>query len=311
MRNVELLIKHVRKQTENEAVSGFEGITDMEFVQYMNDAQYNVQSAIVQTHPRVFIKERVLTAVVGQERYDIPHDAYLKNKVHNVEYSPTGDEDDYYVLSEDTIKRRNPGISGSPIKYIRMAGQLLLTPQPQDPGKIRLNYVQSLRRLHKRAARVSSAVISSSGQFTISLDTANFSTDVDTLGEYEHICIVDSEGNRVVNDIKVSSIAFESITCEAHTVNALENETNTSIQPGHFVIPGKHSTSHGDLSDEVERYVLQYCAWKILKRDSSVDASEQENELMMLLKDIVGSYKLVTDDVVYIPQLNSWDDWSM
>ena len=32
---------------------------------------------------------------------------------------------------------------------------------------------------------------------------------------------------------------------------------------------------------------------------------------MMLLKDIVGSYKLVTDDVVYIPQLNSWDDWSM
>ena len=187
MRNVELLIKHVRKQTENEAVSGFEGITDMEFVQYMNDAQYNVQSAIVQTHPRVFIKERVLTAVVGQERYDIPHDAYLKNKVHNVEYSPTGDEDDYYVLSEDTIKRRNPGISGSPIKYIRMAGQLLLTPQPQDPGKIRLNYVQSLRRLHKRAARVSSAVISSSGQFTISLDTANFSTDVDTLGEYEHM----------------------------------------------------------------------------------------------------------------------------
>ena len=95
MRNVELLIKHVRKQTENEAESGFEGITDMEFVQYMNDASIQCKSAIVQTHPRVFIKERVLTAVVGQERYDIPHDAYLKNKVHNVEYSPTGDEDDY------------------------------------------------------------------------------------------------------------------------------------------------------------------------------------------------------------------------
>ena len=54
MRNVELLA--VRKQTENEAVR-FEGITDMEFVQYMNDAQYNVQSAIVQTHPRVFLKK--------------------------------------------------------------------------------------------------------------------------------------------------------------------------------------------------------------------------------------------------------------
>ena len=311
MRNVELLIKQIRRQTENESVSDFEGIEDIEFIQYMNDAQYNVQSAIVAQHPRVFIKERVFVAIPGQEKYDIPHDAYLRNKVHNVEYSHSGREEDYYVLSEDTIKRRNPGISGSPVKYIRMAGQLLLTPQPMENGKIRINYVQRVRRLNKRVAKVSSGAISSTGQFTLTLNDASFPTDVESLEEYEYFCVVDKEGNRVVNDIQIVSTAATEIVCEPHVVNALENETNTSIQAGHYIVPGKHSTSHGDLSDEVERYVMQYCAWKILKRDSSVDSGEQEQELSMILQDIVGSYKLVTDDVVYIPQLNGWDDWSI
>lgn len=310
MRNVELLIKQVRRQTENEEVNGFEGIEDIEFIQYMNDAQYMLQSAIVQSHPRVFIKERVLTAIPGQERYDIPLDAYLRNKVHNVEYSHSGREEDYYVLSEDTIKRRNPGISGSPVKYIRMSGQLLLTPQPMENGKIRINYVQSLRRLNKRVAKVSSGTISSTNQFTISLDSV-FGTDVESLDEYEYFCVVDKEGNRIVNDIQIVSTSLTDIVCEPHIVNTLENETNTSIQAGHYIIPGRHSTSHGDLADEVERYVMAYCAWKILKRDSSVDSSEQENELSMMLQDISASYKLVTDDVVHIPQLNGWDDWSI
>lgn len=311
MRNVELLIKHIRKQTENEEVNSFEGITDSEFLQYLNDAQYSIQSAIVQAHPRVFIKERVINAIPGQEKYDIPEDAYLRNKVHNIEYSHSGQEEDYYVLSEDTLKRRNPGISGSPIKYIRMSGQILLTPQPMENGKIRMNYVESLRRLSKRAAKVTSATISTTGQFNIDLDTSTFETDTESLEDYEYICVVDSEGNRIVSNIQLDSVAYQQLTCNAHSLNSLEGESVSSIQAGHYIVPGKHSTSHGDLSDEVERYVMQYCAWKILKRDSSVDSGEQEQELVMMLKDIVNSYRLVTDDVVYIPQLNGWDDWSI
>ena len=206
MRNVELLIKHVRKQTENEAVSGFEGITDMEFVQYMNDAQYNVQSAIVQTHPRVFIKERVLTAVVGQERYDIPHDAYLKNKVHNVEYSPMAMKMTT-TFYQKTLLREETCISGSPIKIYTYGRSITYSSATRSwQNKIKL-CTESKKTTQKSSKGIFCCHIFS-GQFTISLDTANFSTDVDTLGEYEHICIVDSEGNRVVNDIKVSSIAL-------------------------------------------------------------------------------------------------------
>ena len=31
----------------------------------------------------------------------------------------------------------------------------------------------------------------------------------------------------------------------------------------------------------------------------------------MMLKEIVKSYAMISDDIQFIPQLNSWDDWSL
>ena len=56
--------------------------------------------------------------------------------------------------------------------------------------------------------------------------------------------------------------------------------------------------------------MIAYCAWKILKRDSSVDSQEALTELTMMARDIVSSYGAISDDVKLIPELNSWDDWS-
>lgn len=114
MKNVQYIIDQVRKQTENEEVTDFTGIQDSEFIQYINDAQHSLQAAITSQHPRVFVKEKVLPIVSGQEKYDLPEDCYLKNKVFNVEYSPTDKEEDYYTLEEETIKSRVPGTEGSP-----------------------------------------------------------------------------------------------------------------------------------------------------------------------------------------------------
>ena len=80
MRSVTRLIDQIRKQTENEEFSDFTGIKDQEFIQYLNDAQYNLQALIIQQHPRVFIEEVLLDAVSGQEKYDLPSDTFLKNK---------------------------------------------------------------------------------------------------------------------------------------------------------------------------------------------------------------------------------------
>ncbi|QDP61685.1 MAG: hypothetical protein Unbinned8261contig1001_58 [Prokaryotic dsDNA virus sp.] len=310
MRYLQRIIDQVRRQTENEDVDDFVGIQDSEFIQFLNDAQHHIQGAIIQQHPRAFVKETLISAVSDQERYDLPSDTFLKNKVHNVEYSTTGDDENYYTLEEDTIKRRLSGISGSPSKYIRLSGQILISPQPQSGGKLRINYIQRARELDLRVGKVSeAATISSSTSFTIALDTEFSNTT--SLSEHDYICVVDKEGVSVVKNIPISAVTTSAITCDAHTVDSDENETNASILAGHYIVGGKDTTSHGDLPRSVERFLIAYCAWKILKRDSSVDSQEAMIELEAMKSEIVKSYAMISDDIQYIPQLNSWDDWSV
>jgi len=316
MRSVTRLINQIRNQTENENFSDFTGIKDSEFIQYLNDAQYNLQSAIVHQHPRVFIAEAIITVTSGLEAYELPSDCFLGNKVHNVEYSSTGSEDDYYVLSQDNLKRRATGTSGHPSRYIRIAGKLMLAPVPQSSGKLRINYVRRLSELDLKRAQVAqkfessapvSTILSSSSNTTIDLDQSNLETDIASLSEHNYICIIDKDGNNVVKNVPLISIDSEEMVLGAHAVNSDES---TEIPVGAYIVGGKDTTTHSELSIETERYLIAYVAWKILKRDSSVDSQEAFQELTLMQQEIVQSYAVISDDVQYIPRLNSWDDWS-
>ena len=308
MRSLTKLIDQIRKQTENDEVTDYTGIKDSEFIQYLNDAQYHLQSAIVHSHPNVFIAEKVVDATGDQEKYDLPSDCFLGNKVHNVEYSSTGREEDFYVLQQDTIKSRASGVTGYPARYIRRSGHILLAPEPQSGGKIRINYVKRLRELTTKKAIVKEDVtINSSSQFSILLDD-DFETDIYSLENTDTICIVDSKGNSIVKNIEIVAADATSITCKAHTVE--QGEVST-IPQGASITDGENTTTHSELDISVERFLIAYCAWKILKRDSSIDSTEAMQELQLMQQEIIKSYALITDDVTFIPQLNSWDDWSL
>jgi hypothetical protein len=313
MRSVTRLIEQIRRQTENEEVSDFIGIKDEEFIQYINDAQYNLQAQIVHQHPRVFIDEAIIQTVSGQERYDLPSNCFLGNKVHNVEYSPTGNDEDYYTLRQTTMKSRSSGVDADPSQYIRVAGQILLTPQPTSGGKIRINYVKRLRELDKRKAQVSTqATVDSQNDFVLELNNTSFDTNIEDLRLHDFICIVDKEGNNLVKnieiDLDITNTNSSQITCRAHTLDTGESAT---IPVGSYIVGGKDTTTHSELGIEVERYLIAYCAWKILKRDSSVDSAEAMQELNLMAQEIVKSYALITDDVQLIPDINSRDDWSI
>jgi hypothetical protein len=305
MRNITKIIDQVRRQTENEEVSEFTGIQDSEFIQYLNDAQYHLQAAIVHNHPNVFIAEKIIDAVSDQEKYDLPSDCFLGNKVHNVEYSQTGREEDFYVLQQDTLKSRASGINGYPARYIRRSGHILLAPEPQSGGKIRINYVRRLKELTTRKGKILDEVTSStSANFTINLDNTTFNTDFDSIDDAEFYSIVDSKGNILLENIERVNSDINTITCKP-------TSTAVTIPVGSFIVDGENTSSHSELDISVERFLIAYCAWKILKRDSSVDSSEAMAELQIMQEEIVKSYALITDDVTFIPQLNSWDDWSL
>ena len=300
MKYVKYIINQVRKQTENEEVTDFTGIQDSEFIQYINDAQHSLQAAITSQHARVFTKETLIDIVSGQEKYDLPSDCYLGNKVTNVEYSRDGKEENYYALNENTIKSRSSGVTGNPIDYIRISGKLMVIPQPTT-GKIRLTYVRRVPELDLRRALVSSATST-----YINLDSSTFLTDTDSLSEHEYICVVDRKGDIIAKDIPISAVSESVINLD----NYVPSSEDGSIQAGHYVVGGRNTSTHGEFDDSVERYIISYCAWKILKRDSSVDSQEAIQELASMLSDIVKSYGMVSDDVQYIPNLHTWDDWS-
>ena len=153
MRYVKYLIDQVRRETENEDATYFVGIKESEFLQYLNDAQHRLQSLITAHHPKVFIEETIMNIVSDQESYEFPSDIFLENKVHKVEYSSSGDEEDYYILEEGDYSVRSSGQSGSPLNYIRMSGKILLAPIPTS-GKLRINYVKRIRELDLRIAEV-------------------------------------------------------------------------------------------------------------------------------------------------------------
>ena len=63
------------------------------------------------------------------------------------------------------------------------------------------------------------------------------------------------------------------------------------------------------MPDHVERYLIAYASWKILKRDSSVDYTEQESELSNMEQEIVETYADISDDIYQIPEVNDDEAW--
>ncbi|MAV64750.1 MAG: hypothetical protein CMG00_06120 [Candidatus Marinimicrobia bacterium] len=296
MRYVQYLIDQVRRETENEDVSAFVGISDAEFLQYFNDAQHRLQSLITAKHSRVFTTEATIDIVSGQESYDLPSDIFLDNKIHSAEYSSTGDTDDYYILDEGEYRDRAPGSSGSPSKYIRLSGKIILAPAPTS-GKIRLNYVKRVRELDLRRAKLG---VSSTGT-VLTLENNTLLTDAVDLNNHSYICIVDDEGVSKNKNLKISSV----------TETQINITSSVSVSANDFIVGGKDTTTHSDLPRNVERYLISYCAWKILKRDSSVDSREATGELQEMERDIIESYAMISDDVQFIPEINTWDDWGI
>lgn len=320
MRYLKYLIQQVRAETENEEVSDFVGIQDQEFIQYFNDAQARIQSRIIAQHPSVFVEEVIIDIVSGQEAYNLPSDAYLGNKVSNVEYSFTGKEEDFYALEEASLKRRSSGIEGSPSRYIRKSGKLLLAPVPSQ-GKIKINYIRRVKELDLRRGAVrypisdlssgANLIFNSTLFTTDTTGSSNASTEKSSLEKNEYICVVDKDGITKMKNIPLTgfSTSLEGGTSEivlqlgSHTPEAGE-----SISAGDYVVGGKDTSTHSSLPTELERYLIAYCSWKILKRDSSVDSQEAVQELIQMEQDIIAGYAAISDDIRNIPEIND-DGW--
>lgn len=208
---VDSLIDEIREATENEDFDDTIGLTEEEILRYINDAQYRLHAKIIAQHPTVFTEVEETNIVADQENYAINFKAHLGNRISKVEYSVTGDADDYYKLSSAQLANRDTGANGHPSHYIRKNGELLLLPTPTTAGgKLRVTYIRRPMSLDKRRLLVDNKATVDGLQTTVT------TINVDSGHPFEigHVVTIPLTGGgtaeRTLTGVTDTSISFAS-----------------------------------------------------------------------------------------------------
>jgi len=251
----------------------------------------------------MFQKQKVIDVVSMQETYDIPVDVFMDSRIEKVEYSITRQLNGYYKLDAGQSDERLNSLPGNPSFYIRESKTLLLQPPPQQTGLLRLTYQRSFPRLDKRRGRVSEVTLGIDTITTLVLDpTILTSDDITLLNNAEYICIVSKDGRIKMKGIPIVEV---NSTTGAVTVDTFTFESGETIAVGDYAVAGKYTTSHSELPDICERYLLRFCTWRVLKRDSSNDAPGENAEIKDMEAEIIESYRQADFDVKEVPILDT------
>lgn len=301
MRRIELLINQARRDSDNVDFSENRGIPDESFVQWANDAQDKLQSRIISVHSDLFAAEKIVPVVSGQEAYDNPDNIYQGTMFDNIEFSPDGSERGFYPLEEASIKTRTPGVQGNPSRYIPRGKKILLSLVPTG-GSIRWNYYKSLPRLDKRRGQVSAVTLNTTNRTITSLTvdpTAFTDEDVEQIQDQGYISVVDKDGEQEMRKIPVDSMD-ESTGVVTVTSGFVYDEGET-ITVGSYIVAQKDGSSHSELPDSCERYLIRTMTLKALNKDSSADSVEWLEELKGIEEEILAAFAESNQDVNYVP----------
>ncbi len=304
MKRIDLLINEAREATQTAEFTAETGVQDSRFLRAFNDAQDRIQSLILNEYPSMFQKETVKTATVNSPFIAMPTDLFMDSRIELVEYSPTGQDNDYYKLTERRSDERVNGSSGNPSSYIRQSRRLILMTKPAQAGSVRITHQKAFPRLDKRRGRVSAVTLDNSARTitSLTLDTTVLTTDdVSFLTQEEYITVVSRDGTIKMKGIPITEVNGSTGVV---TVDTFVFEDGETIAIGDYVVAGKYATTHSELPDICERYLLKFSEWRVLKGDSSSDSVEENTELKEMEGDIVASYARASNDVQGIPILD-------
>jgi hypothetical protein len=154
----------------------------------------------------------------------------------------------------------------------------------------------------------------------VTLDTVNLEIDALTLDssfavslanalfdETDYITVVSKTGV-----IKMKSILIDSVDTSTGVVTVDTDfvyEDGETIEVGDYVVHGKYATTHSELPEICERYLLEFGYKRIFYRDSSQDWQIAHQELVQSRVDIIDAIASMTSDVNYIPEIINWEDY--
>lgn len=284
MLRAELLLKQVQRQTENERVGTNDGISLEEYYRYFNDAQLRLQRQILKVNNKAF-RTYTTWPADGTEDYDQPFDMFARNQSVTLEYT-SGTDADYVTLKKVTQLERST-IAGRPTQYILEGTRILVNAYPAT-GTFRLTYTRRLPLVDKRRATVASRTLS--GSFALTALALSGYTDADYLLA-DHLCVVDFNGVIKARGIPYTGVTLGVVTIQGSTYTLPTGYTTITV--GEYVCLGAYTSTHFQVDESAEDFLVAYCSRRILNRDGSPDAAELTADELTMLEDITDIY---TDD---------------
>jgi hypothetical protein len=337
MKRFNLILNHTRKITGNENI---DGITDSEFVQHANDAQRKIQTIIVSNYNDLFLKEIYIGYESKKLKYELPDDIFANNRLKLVEWLSSSSSIDasswltstpyvigsvilgpdkvmytcilahtsstsFYVSKKlrwiessihnnnySRLERASINEKSKFVGWYTEDKNLCLT---FDPDKslnlgLRVSYPRIIKDIDIRRGTVSAI----SPNLIVNIATVPSGTVFDV----DYISIVDFDGNTVQNNIQVTG--YNAGTGAISTTTTIDTTCN-----GKYVVYGKDTTTHSELPDICEPYLIEYMALRTSTSDSSSDSQMIAGIFAPLATDLEKIFSVQDESSRYTPIIDS------
>lgn len=295
MRRLELLINEAKLSTNTTDINS---ISTALCQQYMNRIHSYLEDLLflVNDENDLFLKDYEFNLIRGQDEYALPIDIYAKSSIDNVAVSfLNGLSQTFLPLKKVSRKQR-----GFTFGYFVQDSQLVFTPKPQSPLRIKMTYQQKIPNVSVRAGKIQS--------FTpTGIVLTDYVSGILSLDDF--ICIVDADGNILNKTTDVNNNTFFTpIRLVSDSSGTLVTDVTTGAVNGAYVVSGKYASSHSKMPDECEKYLITALERMIQYRQSSGDI----NTSTMFSVEELNTIKEVFADNSYDdakPPVTEWQEW--
>mgnify|MGYP003659375811 CR=1 FL=1 len=285
MRRLELLFNEARLSTNTADIASVSPSLLQGYVNrihsYMEDLLF-----LVNDENDLFISDFFFNLVPGQDEYDLPANIYAKSSIDTLAVSfLNGLSNTYLPLKK--VSRKQQGFT---FGYFVREDKIVLTPRPTSPLRMKMAYVRKLPTLGVRAGQVAS---------TLGLTVTLSNYQAGSLDSSDFFCVVDKNGV-----IKQAGLEMQSVT----SLGVITTNSITGITAGDYVISGKYATSHCQLPDECEKYLIIALERMIQYRQSSSDIRISQlfsEEELDTIKEVFADNSY--DDAK--PPVTEWQEW--
>lgn len=191
--------------------------------------------------------------------------------------------------------------------YFVRGNSVIIAPMPATLNTVlRVTGMKRLYNIDKRRGKISSSS-SVGGKTTFVLSGIPTGTD---FADVDRVTLVDANGSILqytepstgkvtyYNNLQVDSFANPNLTVVLGSV--------PSTSTGCYIVYGEYSSSHCEVDDFCNRYLIESAVMRVQMRDSSRDVSSQSALVGALESEIMASYAQLGNDATMIP-VNSTD----